>query len=76
MSKILMLGFPLPSGNDREIVQARNIRALQFVEALAGEGHELIYAAKPQPHFDHRRIRRESIIMWRLILPPGDGDPR
>ena len=54
MSKILILGFPLPSGNDREIVQARNIRALQFVEALAGEGHELIYAAKPQPHFDHR----------------------
>lgn len=54
MSRIAIIGFPPPSGNDREIVQARNIRALQFVEALAGEGHELIYAARPQPHFDHR----------------------
>jgi len=49
-----MIGFSLPSGEkEKEKVQAYNLRAQQFVEALSGDGHEIVYIARPQPHFEH-----------------------
>jgi glycosyltransferase involved in cell wall biosynthesis len=54
MSKVFMIGFSLPSGgNEEEKVQAYNLRALQFIEALSSDGHEIVYVARPQPHFEH-----------------------
>jgi glycosyltransferase involved in cell wall biosynthesis len=54
MSKVFMIGFSLPSGgNEEEKVQAYNLRAQQFVEALSSDGHVIVYVARPQLHFEH-----------------------
>ena len=49
-----MIGFSLPSGGkEEEKVQAYNLRAQQFVEALSSDGHAIVFVARPQPHFKH-----------------------
>lgn len=53
MSKVLLLGFSLPTRSGREILQAHNVRSFQFTQALSRAGHEVSFAAKPQPGFVH-----------------------
>jgi len=53
MSKVFMIGFSLPSGiNENERIQAYNLRAQQFVEAIRSDGHDIVFAARPQPHYE------------------------